>query len=87
MSEPTTLSRIQNMLHERLGGDPDTYTPEKHFIKNLNCDSLDSVEITMAIESEFDIQIDDAEAERLLTVGDLVKFIDEEQLRMAKKTL
>jgi acyl carrier protein len=52
-------------------------TPDSHFIDDLGADSLDTVELVMALEEEFGIEIPDEDAEKIQTVGDVAKYIDE----------
>ena len=54
-------------------------TPEAKFIEDLGADSLDTVELIMALEEEFSIEVPDEQAEKLLTVGDVIKYIEEHQ--------
>jgi acyl carrier protein len=54
-------------------------TPEAKFIEDLGADSLDTVELIMALEEEFGIEVPDEQAEKLATVGDVVKYIEEHQ--------
>lgn len=69
--------RVRSIVAERLGVDEDKVTPEAEFIADLNADSLDLVEVIMAIEQEFDIEIKDEDAENIRTVGDAVAFLEE----------
>lgn len=73
----TVLERVQGIVTERLGVDAAQIVPEAEFIGDLNADSLDLVEVIMAIEQEFDLEIKDEEAENIRTVGDAVKYIEE----------
>jgi len=73
----TTFERVQGIVAERLGVDEDTITMESEFIGDLNADSLDLVEVIMALEQEFGTEIKDEDAESIRTVGDAVNFIDE----------
>ena len=73
----STLERVQSIVTERLGVNADQVVPDAEFIGDLNADSLDLVEVIMAMEQEFDLEIKDEEAENIRTVGDAVKFIDE----------
>lgn len=66
---------VKDILVEQLGVDEDAVTLEANFIDDLNADSLDIVELVMAMEQEFGIAIPDEEAERIKTVGDAVSFI------------
>jgi acyl carrier protein len=72
----TTLERVQGIVAERLGVEESQVTPQAEFIGDLNADSLDLVEVIMAMEQEFDVEISDEDAENIRTVGDAVKYID-----------
>ena len=69
-------SKVKKMVAEHLGGDEVKVTDEANFIDDLGADSLDTVELVMAFEEEFGSEISDSEAERILTVGDAIKFIE-----------
>ena len=69
--------KVKNTIAEQLGVKPEEVTPEAKFIDDLGADSLDTVELVMALEEEFGIEIPDEEAEKLITVGDAVKYIGE----------
>ena len=71
------LARVKKMVIEHLDADEDKVTDKAHFIDDLGADSLDTVELVMAFEEEFDIEIPDDAAEHIQTVGDAVKFITE----------
>lgn len=73
----TTLERVQNIVTDRLGVDADQVVPEAEFIGDLNADSLDLVEVIMAMEQEFDLEIKDEDAEKIRTVGDAVNYIEQ----------
>ncbi len=75
MSTDSIFESVQNILVEQLGVDPDIVNMESNFIDDLNADSLDIVELVMAMEQEFGISIPDEEAERIKTVGDAVEYI------------
>jgi acyl carrier protein len=75
MSTDSVFESVQNILVEQLGVDADIITMESNFIDDLNADSLDIVELVMAMEQEFGISIPDEEAERIKSVGDAVDFI------------
>jgi acyl carrier protein len=75
MSTDSIFESVQNILVEQLGVDADIITMESNFIDDLNADSLDIVELVMAMEQEFGISIPDEEAERIKSVGDAVDFI------------
>lgn len=67
--------RIKEIVVEQLGVDAEEITPQASFINDLGADSLDTVELVMALEEEFDIEIPDEEAEKLETVGKAVEYI------------
>ena len=69
--------RVKKIVIEHLGVDADKVVDSANFIDDLGADSLDTVELVMAFEEEFDIEIPDDAAEHIQTVGDAVKFIDE----------
>jgi acyl carrier protein len=73
----TTFERVRGIVAERLGVDEDTITMDSAFTDDLNADSLDLVEVIMALEQEFGTEIKDEDAESIRTVGDAVTFIDE----------
>ncbi|MFN8664595.1 MAG: acyl carrier protein [Thermomicrobiales bacterium] len=73
----TTFERVQAIVAERLGVDEDKVTMDAEFIGDLNADSLDLVEVIMAMEQEFDVEIKDEDAENIRTVADAVQYIDE----------
>ena len=73
----TTLESVQAIVAERLGVDEDKVTMDAEFIGDLNADSLDLVEVIMAMEQEFDVEIKDEDAENIRTVADAVQYIDE----------
>jgi acyl carrier protein len=73
----STLERVQAIAVERLGVDAEQVVESAEFIGDLNADSLDLVEVIMAMEQEFDLEIKDEDAENIRTVGDAVKYIEE----------
>ncbi len=73
----TTLERLQGIVSERLGVDVDQVVDSAEFIGDLNADSLDLVEVIMAMEQEFDLEIKDEAAENIRTVGPALKYNDE----------
>ena len=77
MAEKSVQDRVKEIIVEQLGVDPDQVTPEAKFIEDLGADSLDTVELVMAFEEEFGAEIPDEDAEKLQTVGDVVKYIEE----------
>ena len=78
-AEKTIEQRIKDIIVEQLGVNPDQVTPEAKFIEDLGADSLDTVELVMALEEEFGLEVPDEEAEKLQSVGDVVKYIEENQ--------
>ncbi|MDH5716223.1 MAG: acyl carrier protein [Spirochaetia bacterium] len=71
------MDKIKKIIAEQLGVDESEITPESHFIDDLGADSLDTVELVMALEEEFGIEVPDEDAEKIQTVGDVAKYIDE----------
>jgi acyl carrier protein len=68
--------KVKSIIVEQLGVKPDQVVPSASFVNDLGADSLDTVELVMALEEEFGIEIPDEEAEKILTVEDAVKYID-----------
>jgi acyl carrier protein len=77
MAEKSAPDRVKEIIVEQLGVNPDQVTPEAKFIEDLGADSLDTVELVMAFEEEFGAEIPDEDAEKLQTVGDVIKYIEE----------
>ncbi len=77
MSDKSVQDRVKDIIVEQLGVNADQVTPEAKFIEDLGADSLDTVELVMAFEEEFGAEIPDEDAEKLQTVGDVVKYIEE----------
>ncbi|MBM4123945.1 MAG: acyl carrier protein [Nitrospira sp.] len=69
--------RIKKIIAEQLGVEEDEVVPEASFVDDLGADSLDTVELVMAFEEEFDIEIPDEDAEKILTVGRALEYIKE----------
>ena len=72
-----TAERVKKIVVEHLGVDESKVTDNASFVDDLGADSLDTVELVMAFEKEFDIDIPDEEAEKLRTVGDALKYLNE----------
>ncbi len=73
----TVEDRVKKIIVEQLGVEEEDVTPEASFVEDLGADSLDTVELVMAFEEEFDIEIPDEEAEKILTVGRAIEYIKE----------
>lgn len=68
--------KVKEIIVEQLGVDPEEVTVEASFVNDLGADSLDTVELVMALEEEFNIEIPDEEAEKLDTVGKAIEYIN-----------
>ena len=75
----SVLERVIDIVAEQLGVDKDKITPETSFVNDLGADSLDTVELVMELEEEFDINIPDDAAEKIQTVGQAVEYIESTQ--------
>ncbi|CAN5220661.1 acyl carrier protein [soil metagenome] len=71
----TIDTRVKEIIVENLGVDGEKVTAEASFVEDLGADSLDTVELVMAFEEEFDIEIPDEDAEKLTTVGEAVSYL------------
>jgi acyl carrier protein len=69
--------RVKEIIVEQLGVSPDQVKPEARFIDDLGADSLDTVELIMALEEEFNVEIPDEDAEKMVTVGDSLKYLQD----------
>jgi len=76
MSEGTTEEKIKDIIVEQLGVNADQVKREAKMIEDLGADSLDAVELVMAIEEEFGIEVPDEEAEKLTAVGDIIEYVE-----------
>jgi acyl carrier protein len=72
----SVAEKVKSIIVEQLGVDEEEVTPDASFVDDLGADSLDTVELVMAFEEEFGIEIPDDAAESIVTVGDAVKYID-----------
>lgn len=68
--------RVKKIIVEQLGVDANSVTPQAHFVNDLGADSLDTVELVMAFEEEFDVEIPDEDAEKIQTVGEAIEYIN-----------
>jgi len=73
------FNKVKDIIVEQLGVDESEVTMEASFIDDLGADSLDIVELIMALEEEFDLEIPDKDAEKIVTVGDAVEYIKAHQ--------
>jgi acyl carrier protein len=73
--EEATAARLRQIIAEQLGIDPDKVTDETSFVNDLGADSLDTVELVMVLEEEFDVDIPDDVAENLQTIGDVIRYL------------
>lgn len=73
------LERVKKIIVDRLGVEESKVTPEATFKDDLGADSLDVVELVMELEDEFDMEISDEDAEKIVTVGDVVEYIKSHQ--------
>lgn len=76
MADADIEEKVKSIIVDQLGVTEDQVTPEAKFIEDLGADSLDTVELVMAFEDEFDISVPDDEAEKLTSVGEVLSYID-----------
>lgn len=79
MSDKSIEDRVKDIIVDQLGVNADQVTPEAKFVEDLGADSLDTVELVMAFEEEFDIEVPDEEAEKLQAVADVISYINSQQ--------
>jgi acyl carrier protein len=77
MADASIEEKVKNIIVEQLGVSEDQVKPEAKFVEDLGADSLDTVELVMAFEEEFDITVPDEDAEKLTSVGEVQKYIGE----------
>ena len=77
MSEKPVEEKVKDIIVEQLGVNPEQVTPQASFIEDLGADSLDTVELVMAFEEEFSIEVPDEDAEKLQTVGNVIDYVKE----------
>ncbi|MBI5629350.1 MAG: acyl carrier protein [Elusimicrobia bacterium] len=75
MADTNVADRVKQIIVEQLGVDAAEVTPQAHFVNDLGADSLDTVELVMALEEEFDTEIPDEQAEKIQTVGQAIDYI------------
>ena len=81
MSETSVGAKVKEIIVDQLGVDEKEVTPDASFIDGLGADSLDTVELVMAFEEEFDIEIPDETAEKILTVQDAIYYVEKQSKR------
>ena len=77
MSEKSIEEKVKDIIVQQLSVNAEQVTPNASFVEDLGADSLDTVELVMAFEEEFSVEVPDEDAEKLQTVGDVVKYIEE----------
>lgn len=77
MLEKEIFQKLKTIVVDQLGVNEENVTMEATFVDDLAADSLDIVELVMTIEEEFDLEIPDSDAEKIVTIGDVVKYIEE----------
>ena len=77
MPEKTIEEKVRDIICEQLGVTEEQVTSEAKFIEDLGADSLDTVELVMAFEEEFSIEVPDEDAEKLTAVGDVVRYVED----------
>jgi acyl carrier protein len=75
MADKSIEEKVKDIIVEQLGVNPEQVTPQASFIEDLGADSLDIVELVMAFEEEFSVEVPDEDAEKLQTVGDVINYI------------
>lgn len=78
MADASIEEKVKNIIVEQLGVSEEQVKPEAKFIEDLGADSLDTVELVMAFEEEFDITVPDEDAEKLASVGDVYAYIEQQ---------
>ena len=72
----STFDKVKDVIIDKLGVEEESIKTESHFVNDLGADSLDTVELVMALEEEFDLEIADEDAEKISTVNDAVEYIN-----------
>ncbi|MGI9239184.1 MAG: acyl carrier protein [Verrucomicrobiales bacterium] len=76
MSDKSIEEKVKDIIVEQLSVNAEQVNPDAKFIEDLGADSLDTVELVMAFEEEFSIEVPDEEAEKLQTVGDVIRYVE-----------
>ena len=76
MSDSSIEEKVKDIIVEQLSVNAEQVNPDAKFIEDLGADSLDTVELVMAFEEEFSIEVPDEEAEKLQTVGDMIRYVE-----------
>jgi len=76
MSDKSIEEKVRDIIVEQLSVNAEQVNPDAKFIEDLGADSLDTVELVMAFEEEFSIEVPDEEAEKLQTVGDVIRYVE-----------
>ena len=79
MSENEIFEKLKSIVKDQLGVEEESITMDATFVDDLSADSLDIVELVMSIEEEFDMEIPDSDAEKIVTVSDVVEYIKNNQ--------
>ncbi|MDI9402136.1 MAG: acyl carrier protein [Limisphaerales bacterium] len=79
MADNMIEEKVKKIIVEQLTVNADQVTPDAKFVEDLGADSLDNVELIMALEEEFGLEVPDEEAEKLQSVGDVIKYIEANQ--------
>lgn len=79
MSDKTNEQRVKDIIVEQLGVNEDQVAPDAKLLEDLGADSLDAVELVMAIEEEFGIEVPDEDAEKLTTMGEILAYVDKSE--------
>src|SRR4026209_1195732 len=85
MADKSIEEKVKDIIVEQLGDHPEQVTPQASFIEDLGADSLDIVELVMAFEEEFSVEVPEEDAEKLQTVGDVVKYIEEKSSKQQRR--